>query len=141
MALTLKDLKNIRQLRAILRPCSADEIADILEKIKQIYKDKKEEEARLQAALQARERSINNALNFLEQEDLNIYDLIAAVNHKNYKKRGKMAPKYAYTGVDGVNYTWTGQGKTPSSLLKLMERDQSHLEDYLINKEPSQFPD
>lgn len=140
MALNLKDLKNIRQLRAVLRVCPSQEIAQIIDKIEQIRKEREQEEAKMQEALKARERSVNNALSFLEKEDLNVYDLIAALNCKSGKKRGKMAPKYAYTDLDGINRTWTGQGKTPLTLLKLMQKTGSCLEDYLINKEQSQSP-
>ena len=140
MALNLKDLKNIRQLRAALRTCSVAEIADIAGKINVIQKEREKEEEKLQEAMKARERSVNNALSFLEKEDIDVYDLIAALNQKSVKKRGKMMPKYAYTDLDGINRTWTGQGKTPLALLKLMQMTGSSLEDFLIKKENEQSP-
>lgn len=135
MALNLKDLKNIRQLRAALRTCSVAEIADIAGKINVIQKEREKEEEKLQEAMKARERSVNNALSFLEKEDIDVYDLIAALNQKSVKKRGKMMPKYAYTDLDGINRTWTGQGKTPLALLKLMQKTGASLDDFLIRKE------
>ena len=47
MALNLKDLKNIRQLRAALRTCSVAEIADIAGKINVIQKEREKEEEKL----------------------------------------------------------------------------------------------
>ena len=141
MALNLKDLKNIRQLRAALRTCSVAEIADIAGKINVIHKEREKEEEKLQEAMKARERSVNNALSFLEKEDIDVYDLIAALNQKSVKKRGKMMPKYAYTDLDGINRTWTGQGKTPLALLKLMQKTGASLDDFLIRKETQQSLD
>lgn len=141
MALNLKDLKNIRQLRAALRTCSVAEIADIAGKINVIQKEREKEEEKLQEAMKARERSVNNALSFLEKEDIDVYDLIAALNQKSVKKRGKMMPKYAYTDLDGINRTWTGQGKTPIALLKLMQKTGASLDDFLIRKETQQSLD
>lgn len=141
MALNLKDLKNIRQLRAALRTCSVAEIADIAGKINVIQKEREKEEEKLQEAMKARERSVNNALSFLEKEDIDVYDLIAALNQKSVKKRGKMMPKYAYTDLDGINRTWTGQGKTPLALLKLMQKTGASLNDFLIRKETQQSLD
>ncbi|MDM8120842.1 H-NS family histone-like protein [Succinatimonas hippei] len=141
MALNLKDLKNIRQLRAALRTCSVAEIADIAGKINVIQKEREKEEEKLQEAMKARERSVNNALSFLEKEDIDVYDLIAALNQKSVKKRGKMMPKYAYTDLDGINRTWTGQGKTPLALLKLMQKTGASLDDFLIRKETQQSLD
>lgn len=141
MALNLKDLKNIRQLRAALRTCSVAEIADIAGKINVIQKEREKEEEKLQEAMKARERSVNNALSFLEKEDIDVYDLIAALNQKSVKKRGKMMPKYAYTDLDGINRTWTGQGKTPHALLKLMQKTGASLDDFLIRKETQQSLD
>ena len=127
MALNLKDLKNIRQLRAALRTCSVAEIADIAGKINVIQKEREKEEEKLQEAMKARERSVNNALSFLEKEDIDVYDLIAAL--------------YAYTDLDGINRTWTGQGKTPLALLKLMQKTGASLDDFLIRKETQQSLD
>lgn len=141
MALNLKDLKNIRQLRAALRTCSVAEIADIAGKINVIQKEREKEEEKLQEAMKTRERSVNNALSFLEKEDIDVYDLIAALNQKSVKKRGKMMPKYAYTDLDGINRTWTGQGKTPLALLKLMQKTGASLDDFLIRKETQQSLD
>ena len=141
MALNLKDLKNIRQLRAALRTCSVAEIADIAGKINVIQKEREKEEEKLQEAMKARERSVNNALSFLEKEDIDVYDLIAALNQKSVKKRGKMMPKYAYTDLDGINRTWTGQGKTPLALLKIMQKTGASLDDFLIRKETQQSLD
>lgn len=141
MALNLKDLKNIRQLRAALRTCSVAEIADIAGKINVIQKEREKEEEKLQEAMKARKRSVNNALSFLEKEDIDVYDLIAALNQKSVKKRGKMMPKYAYTDLDGINRTWTGQGKTPLALLKLMQKTGASLDDFLIRKETQQSLD
>ena len=141
MALNLKDLKNIRQLRAALRTCSVAEIADIAGKINVIRKEREKEEEKLQEAMKARERSVNNALSFLEKEDIDVYDLIAALNQKSVKKRGKMMPKYAYTDLDGINRTWTGQGKTPLALSKLMQKTGASLDDFLIRKETQQSLD
>ncbi|MCL1603698.1 H-NS histone family protein [Succinatimonas hippei] len=141
MALNLKDLKNIRQLRAALRTCSVAEIADIAGKINVIQKEREKEEEKLQEAMKARERSVNNALSFLEKEDIDVYDLIAALNQKSVKKRGKMMPKYAYTDLDGINRTWTGQGKTPLALSKLMQKTGASLDDFLIRKETQQSLD
>lgn len=141
MALNLKDLKNVRQLRAVLRTCTAAEIAEIAGKITEIQKEREKEEAKLQEAIKARERSVSNALSFLEKEDIDVYDLIAALNQKSCKKRGKMMPKYAYTDLDGINRTWTGQGKTPLALLKLMQKTGASLDDFLIKKEMQQSLD
>ena len=57
------------------------------------------------------------------------------------RKRGKMMPKYAYTDLDGINRTWTGQGKTPLALLKLMQKTGASLDDFLIKKEMQQSLD
>ena len=76
---------------------------------------------------------------YIEPDD--VYDLIAALNQKSVKKRGKMMPKYAYTDLDGINRTWTGQGKTPLALLKLMQKTGASLDDFLIKKEMQQSLD
>ena len=134
MPMSLRALKNSRNLLAALRDASLDDIDYIIQRlvlIKEKLKNDRLEDERRKAK---RQEALNKAMDFLNENNISIDDLLRskdAIKHK----RAKFKIRYKYTDIDGVQRTWTGQGKTPTPLRLLMERDGTTKENYKIDEE------
>lgn len=134
MPMSLRALKNSRNLLAALREASLDDIDYIIQRLLEIkeklQKDRLEDEMRKAK----RQEALTKAMNFLNENNISIDDLIRTKDVTKHK-RAKFKIRYKYTDIDGVQRTWTGQGKTPTPLRLLMERDGTTKENYKIDEE------
>ena len=137
MALTLKELRNQRMLSSCLRDASAQDIEEIITKIQGIYNEVKEREERMNARNAAKQAQVANLLQQMKDSDITMEDLQAATGTAA-PARAKMKVRYRFTGVDGVERTWSGQGRLPNELKKLIERDGTTKEDYRIKEEAAE---
>lgn len=114
-------LKNIRNLNAFFRGASSSEIKSILEKLTVLFENvKSQEEAQLREK-QEKDNFLNSLLNSLDSHNFTIDDLAALKGLKT--SRSKMKPRYEYEDLNGETQYWSGQGKIPTEMKKVMERD------------------
>ncbi|VGM94999.1 H-NS homolog stpA [uncultured Avibacterium sp.] len=130
----LRSLRNIRSLRAVAKNLDVEHLEEILEKVKTVLEEKREEVA--QAAQQEAERlkSLAEVHNFLKEKGITPEDLISeqtAAPKAPRQKRPARPAKYQFTDENGNVKTWTGQGRTPLAIQRALDAGKS-LSDFEI---------
>ncbi|MGU5600579.1 H-NS family histone-like protein [Aeromonas caviae] len=129
----LKVLLNIRSLRAALRELSLEQIQEAHEKIEAIYLERLEHAEKEQAANAERQQKLAEFQAMLAQAGIDPTELVGcapAAATAAKAKRAPRPPKYRYV-ENGVEKTWTGQGRTPKFLAEQLEQGRQ-LDDFLI---------
>ena len=129
----LKVLLNIRSLRAALRELSLDQLKEAHEKIELIYLERLELAEKEQAAQAEHQQKLAEFQAMLAQAGIDPTELVGcapAAATAAKAKRAPRPPKYRYV-ENGVEKTWTGQGRTPKFLAEQLEQGRQ-LDDFLI---------
>lgn len=129
----LKVLLNIRSLRAAMRELSLDQLKEAHEKIELIYLERLELAEKEQAAQAERQQKLAEFQEMLAQAGIDPTELVGSipiVATAAKAKRAPRPPKYRYV-ENGVEKTWTGQGRTPKFLAQQLEQGRQ-LEAFLI---------
>lgn len=129
-----KTLLNIRSLRAYARELTVEQLEEALDKLSTVVQERKEAEEEERAAREAQEAKLAAIAEQIAQDGIDVDALITALaGETKTKTKGKRAPRPAkYKYVDnGVEKTWTGQGRTPSVIQKALDEGKS-LEDFAI---------
>ncbi|MBS4687629.1 H-NS histone family protein [Aeromonas sobria] len=129
----LKVLLNIRSLRAALRELSLDQLKEAHEKIELIYLERLELAEKEQAAQAEHQQKLAEFQAMLAQAGIDPTELVGSapiVATAVKAKRAPRPPKYRYV-ENGVEKTWTGQGRTPKFLAEQLEQGRQ-LDDFLI---------
>jgi len=134
MTSLLQNLNNIRTLRAAAREFSLDVLEDMLEKLRIVTEEKRNEQAEVEQQRAAQSEKINALLEKMKADGISAEDLLGSdlLNAPAQpKKRQARAAKYRFTDVDGQEKTWTGQGRTPKPIALALAEGKS-LDDFLI---------
>ncbi|WP_429066492.1 H-NS family nucleoid-associated regulatory protein [Aeromonas veronii] len=129
----LKVLLNVRSLRAALRELSLDQLKEAHEKIEMIYLERLEVAEKEQAAQAEHQQKLAEFQAMLAQAGIDPTELVGsapAAATATKTKRAPRPPKYRYV-ENGVEKTWTGQGRTPKFLAEQLEQGRQ-LDDFLI---------
>ncbi|WP_421295585.1 H-NS family nucleoid-associated regulatory protein [Aeromonas sp. 604534] len=129
----LKVLLNVRSLRAALRELSLDQLKEAHEKIEMIYLERLEVAEKEQAAQAEHQQKLAEFQAMLAQAGIDPTELVGsapAAATATKTKREPRPPKYRYV-ENGVEKTWTGQGRTPKFLAEQLEQGRQ-LDDFLI---------
>lgn len=129
----LKVLLNVRSLRAALRELSLDQLKEAHEKIDLIYLERLEQAEKEHAANAEHQQKLAEFQAMLAQAGIDPTELVGstpAVATAAKAKRAPRPPKYRYV-ENGVEKTWTGQGRTPKYLVEQLEQGRQ-LDDFLI---------
>ena len=127
----LKVLLNIRSLRAALRELSLDQLKEAHEKIELIYLERLELAEKEQAANAERLQKLAEFQAMLADAGIDPTELVGSASATAAKaKRAPRPPKYRYV-ENGVEKTWTGQGRTPKFLAEQLEQGRQ-LDEFLI---------
>ncbi|MFM5648697.1 H-NS family nucleoid-associated regulatory protein [Aeromonas veronii] len=129
----LKVLLNIRSLRAAMRELSLDQLKEAHEKIEMIYLERLELAEKEQAANAEHQQKLAEFQAMLAQAGIDPTELVGsapAVATMAKAKRAPRPPKYRYV-ENGVEKTWTGQGRTPKFLAEQVEQGRQ-LDEFLI---------
>ncbi|HAT2250298.1 MULTISPECIES: H-NS family nucleoid-associated regulatory protein [Aeromonas] len=128
-----KTLLNIRSLRAALRDLPFEQVQEAHEKFELVYLERKTQADKEIAAQSERKSKLAEFQELLAQAGIDPKELLgdtAGVDTSSKKKRTPRPPKYRYV-VDGIEQTWTGQGRTPKYLAEEIAKGRS-LDDFLI---------
>ena len=133
MSSMLKNLNNIRSLRAMAREFSVDVLEDMLEKFRVVTKERRDEEEQLQRQRAEQQEKINTLLALMQADGINPEELLSMtpVTAGSVKKRQPRPAKYRFTDLNGETKTWTGQGRTPKPIAQALAAGKS-LDDFLI---------
>lgn len=129
----LKVLLNIRSLRATLRDLSLEQVKEAHEKIEMIYLERLELAQKEQAANAEHLQKLAEFQEMLAQAGIDPAELVGSTPvaaNAAKAKRAPRPPKYRYV-ENGVEKTWTGQGRTPKFLGEQLEQGRQ-LGDFLI---------
>ncbi|MGL6436429.1 H-NS family histone-like protein [Aeromonas rivipollensis] len=129
----LKVLLNVRSLRAALRELSLEQIKEAHEKIEAIYLERLEQAQKEQAANAEHLQKLAEFQAMLADAGIDPAELLGnapAVTTTAKGKRAPRPPKYRYV-ENGIERTWTGQGRTPKYLAEQLEQGRQ-LDEFLI---------
>ncbi|MBJ8872476.1 DNA-binding protein StpA [Citrobacter braakii] len=133
MSSMLKNLNNIRSLRAMAREFSVDVLEDMLEKFRVVTKERRDEEEQLQRQRAEQQEKISALLAQMQADGISPEELlsITPATARSVKKRQPRPAKYRFTDFNGETHTWTGQGRTPKPIAQALAAGKS-LDDFLI---------
>lgn len=125
----LKTLSNIRNLRALAKDSTLEQMESLLEKVSIVVEEKRE----LVKAQELEQAKVMEGLKkykeLLAQDGISAEELVALLNNATeHKKREHRAPrpaKYKYVDENGNEKTWTGQGRTPRPIQKALDEGKS----------------
>jgi DNA-binding protein H-NS len=130
----LKVLLNIRSLRAACRELTLEQLEEGLEKLSAIVAERQQDESADRQAREEHQRKINEYAEMLKAAGIDPAELVGTVATEPAKAaKGKRAPrpaKYRYLD-NGVEKTWTGQGRMPSAIAKAVA-DGKSVEEFAI---------
>ncbi|MDW6017378.1 H-NS family nucleoid-associated regulatory protein [Vibrio plantisponsor] len=125
-----KTLLNIRSLRAFSRDLTLEQLEEALDKLTIVVEERRESEEKEQAALAEQEAKLAAIAEQIANDGIDVEALISALageTKSKSKAKGKRAPrpaKYKYMD-NGVEKTWTGQGRTPSAIQKALDEGKT----------------
>lgn len=129
-----KTLLNIRSLRAYARELTVEQLEEALDKLSTVVEERKEAEEEERAAREAQDAKLAAIAEQIAKDGIDVDALITALaGETKTKTKGKRAPrpaKYKYMD-NGVEKTWTGQGRTPSVIQQALDEGKS-LEDFAL---------
>ncbi|MCX8984389.1 DNA-binding protein StpA [Citrobacter portucalensis] len=133
MSSMLKNLNNIRSLRAMAREFSVDVLEDMLEKFRVVTKERRDEEEQLQRQRAEQQAKIKALLAQMQADGISPEELlsITPATARSVKKRQPRPAKYRFIDLNGETKTWTGQGRTPKPIAQALAAGKS-LDDFLI---------
>ena len=133
MSSMLKNLNNIRSLRAMAREFSVDVLEDMLEKFRVVTKERRDEEEQIQRQRAEEQAKINALLAQMQADGISPEELlsITPATARSVKKRQPRPAKYRFIDLNGETKTWTGQGRTPKPIAQALAAGKS-LDDFLI---------
>lgn len=133
----LKVLLNIRSLRAACRELTLEQLEEGLEKLSAIVAERQQDESADRQAREEHQRKINEYAEMLKAAGIDPAELVGTVATEPAKAakaaKGKRAPrpaKYRYLD-NGIEKTWTGQGRMPSVIAKAVA-DGKSVEEFAI---------
>lgn len=131
MSVELQNFNNIRVLRAMSRELSLAQLEEILEKIRVIIEEKREQENERERENAERKEKLKTWLALMQADGLDPNELLRDLPQPAPRKRAPRAAKYRYTDSDGTEKTWTGQGRTPKVISDAIAEGKT-LENFLI---------
>jgi DNA-binding protein H-NS len=131
----IKVLVNQRSLRAVLRELTFEQLTEVKEKLDALFQDREEAELKVMQEQEERQAKLAEFQAMLQEAGINPSELLGteskvAKGSTAKSKRAHRPPKYKYT-EDGVEKTWTGQGRMPKVLVLAIEAGEL-LESYAI---------
>ena len=122
----LKVLLNIRSLRAACRDLTLEQLEEGLEKLSAIVDERRQDESAERQAREEHQKKIAEYAEMLKAAGIDPAELVNTVVPENTKvsKRVPRPAKYRYLD-NGVEKTWTGQGRMPSVIAKAVAEGKS----------------
>ncbi|MGY3856720.1 H-NS family histone-like protein [Aeromonas intestinalis] len=125
----LKVLLNIRSLRATCRELTLEQLEEGLEKLTTIVTERQQDESADRQAREEHQRKIAEYAEMLKAAGIDPAELVGTVAVDSPKagksKRAPRPAKYRYLDDNGVEKTWTGQGRMPSTIAKAVAEGKS----------------
>lgn len=132
MSETLKSISNIRNLRALAREATLEQVEALFEKVQIVLEEKREAEKAKELAKAQRLENLKKYKELLEKDGISAEELAVLLSGSSVpkKQREPRPAKYKFL-ENGVEKTWTGQGRTPKALQEQLNKGKS-LKDFEI---------
>ncbi|CAG9297149.1 H-NS family histone-like protein [Celerinatantimonas diazotrophica] len=131
----LKTFLNARSLKAATKELSLEQMEETLGKLEAIVQERRDIEQTRQAQEQAKLEKLKQYKEMMEQDGIDPSELVEVFESKaatpGRRKRAPLPPKYRYI-EDGVEKTWTGQGRTPAVIQHAIDNEGKSKDDFLI---------
>ncbi|EAB3660483.1 DNA-binding protein [Salmonella enterica] len=141
-----RTMMNIRSLRVFAREVDFDQLLEMQEKLNVVIEERREDAEREAAELAELEQKRQKALDYIISLGFDPVSLLEPVTSGTVKskrqpsKGGARKAKYRFKDENGDTKEWSGNGKRPLALQKLL--DEGHfLEDFLIDKPQQEQPE
>ncbi len=131
MSDAMKILLNLRSLRAFSREYSLEQLQEALEKLQSVVTEREESEAEEREKENERKEKLEQYREMLIADGIDPEELFATLAKTPKAKRASRPAKYKFTDENNEEKTWTGQGRTPSALKKLLDAGRQ-LEEFEI---------
>ncbi|WP_108649636.1 H-NS family histone-like protein [Dongshaea marina] len=128
----VKTISNIRSLRATCRELTIEQLEDYLEKLTLVVGEIKEQHESEREAREEYQRKLNDYVEMMKADGIDPSALLGETNQTAAKsKRAARPAKYRFTDENGVEKTWTGQGRKPRPIQQALDNGAS-MDDFLI---------
>lgn len=133
-----RTMMNIRSLRVFAREVDFEQLLEMQEKLNVVVEERREDAEREAAERQELEAKRQQAIEYIISLGLDPESLLAPVTADTVRTRrkakgGVRKAKYRFKDENGEIREWSGNGKRPLALQKLL--DEGHfMEDFLIDK-------
>lgn len=136
MSKDLTVFSNIRTLRAQARETSIGILEEILEKLTVIVDEKRLEEESGKKEKEERKVKLDTIRERLLADGIDLQELLdnygsGSTSEKQKLSRNPRPAKYRYTDEDGIEKSWTGQGRTPIAIKNALDSGKK-IEDFMI---------
>lgn len=136
MSEDFKVFSNIRTLRAQARETSLEILEEILEKLTAIVEEKRLEEESGKKEQEERKVKLDAIREQLLADGIDPQELLGNYGSSSTLKKPKSSrnprpAKYKYTDEDGIEKSWTGQGRTPKAIKSALDTGKN-LDDFMI---------
>lgn len=129
-------LMHERRLNAHTRDLSIEELELAIEKLQNVVKTRHEEQREQEERLARKAekmREIEAALSEYEISPNEFAEHLVGQKVKKIRKQvARKKPKYRFKDEEGKTQTWSGNGRRPTALVKLLEESGRPLDDFLI---------
>jgi len=127
MSEAIKQINNIRTLRAQARELPVEVLEELFEKLTIVIEERREEEASRKASEAQRTDKLEAFRKMMLEEGIDPSELLAISPSasKGKKVREARPAKYQYTDESGETKFWTGQGRTPKIIAVKLEAGAS----------------
>lgn len=131
----LKTFLNARSLKAATKELSLEQMEETLGKLEAIVSERREEEQARIEAERAKLEKLKEYREMMAKDGIDPAELVDVLEPKQAtqgrRKRAPLPPKYRYY-ENGVEKTWTGQGRTPAVIQNAIDNEGKSKDDFLI---------
>lgn len=135
MSESLRNLNNIRTLRAQARETPLEFLEEMLAKLATVVEELRDEQDYVRKEQEEKQAKLKAIHAQLLEDGIDPKELLNARSSKKgtrTKSVRKARPaKYQYTDEQGNQRTWTGQGRTPNMILNAIKNGKK-LKDFII---------
>jgi DNA-binding protein H-NS len=126
-------LTNLKKLRAYAKTVPVEELKLMLDKLAIVVNERVEQEEKEAKEAEEAKQKIDLVLQQIKEQGLDINEVFSAMKQevKTKPNREPRPAKYKYK-QNGIEKTWTGQGRTPSAIQSKLDDGSATLDDFAI---------
>ncbi len=136
--LKLEDAFVYKQLKKFFQTVSSDQLEMVIKHLNALYERKKKKEEVLSKETRKRQQTLDQIRQLMDAAQISYNDVKTGVVKPKKSTiiipRRPASPKFRWQDQDGTFHEWSGRGRIPLSLAKLLDQG-AKLDDFLINRQ------